>query len=471
MKQLISSFSLILHDYAHELSSTIHCQALFKVKKVIFKANFQPFHSKTYLRTLMDLLLKDVTVIDTTSSFHQQQVDVFIQNGIVAEIGTFDRPADEVIRQEDLHITPGFTDIFSHFCDPGFEFRETLENGSKAAASGGYTDVFLLPNTSPVIQQKAGVEYIVQRSRTLPAALHPIGAITKGVEGKELTEMYDMHQSGAVAFSDGLCPIQSSGILLKALQYVKAIDKTIIQVPDDKSISTHGLMNESIVSTRLGLPGKPAIAEELMINRDIELARYTGSKLHFTGVSTAKGIDCIRKAKKEGLPVSCSVTPAHLFFTDENLQDYDTNLKLSPPLRSPADREALRNAVLDSTVDCIASHHLPHHTDHKVVEFEYAKNGMIALETAFGVVLTAIPSLSLERLIELFSTAPRRLFQLPIPSVAKGNQAAFTLLLPHKSWKPDRFFSKSRNTPFTGTALTGLPYGIIRQDKVFLKPL
>jgi dihydroorotase len=280
-----------------------------------------------------------------------------------------------------------------------------------------------------------------------------------------------MHRSGAVAFSDGIYPVQSSGILLKALQYVKAIGKTIIQVPDDRSITAHGLMNEGIVSTRLGLPGKPAIAEELMINRDIELARYTGSKLHFTGVTTAKGMDCIRKAKTAGLPVSCSITPAHLFFSDEDLQAYDTNLKLSPPLRTPADREALREALWDGTVDCMASHHLPHHTDHKVVEFEYAKNGMIALETAFAVVRTALPALPLERLIDLFSISPRRLFHLPVPTLAKGADAIFTLFLPHQQWTPERFLSKSHNTPFTGTALTGLPYGIIRQDKVFLRPL
>ena len=419
----------------------------------------------------MDILLKEITVIDAASPLHQQRVDIFIQNGFVAETGSLDRSADQIITQEGLHLAPGFTDIFAHFCDPGFEFRETLETGARAAALGGFTDVFLLPNTAPVVHQKAGVEYIVQRSKTGPVGLHPIGAITKGAEGKDLAEMYDMHQSGAVAFSDGINPVQSSGLLLKALQYVKAIDKTIIQIPDDHSISAHGLMNEGIVSTRVGLPGKPAIAEELMINRDTELARYTGSRLHFTGVSTAKGLACIRKAKRDGLPVSCSVTPAHLFFTDEDLQGYDTNLKLSPPLRTAADREALREAVLDGTVDCIASHHLPHHTDHKVVEFEYAKNGMIALETAFSVVRTALPSLSLERLTELFSIAPRRLFGLPVPSVVKGSEAAFTFFLPHQAWTPGRSASKSGNTPFTGTPLTGMPYGIIRQDKVFLRPL
>jgi dihydroorotase len=301
--------------------------------------------------------------------------------------------------------------------------------------------------------------------------LHPIGAITKGAEGKELAEMYDMQLSGAVAFSDGLCPVQSAGLLLKALQYVKAVQKTIIQMPEDHSITAHGLMNEGVVSTRLGLPGKPAIAEELMINRDVELARYTGSSLHFTGISTQKGLDCVRKAKAEGLSISCSVTPAHLYFSDEDLSEYDTNLKLSPPLRTVADRAALRAGVLDGTVDCIASHHLPHHTDHKVVEFEYAKNGMIALETAFAVVRSSIPSISVERLVELFAVAPRRLFALEPATIQQGIEASLTLFLPNQQWQPGRFASRSFNSPFAGMTLTGLPFGIIRQDKVFLRPL
>lgn len=419
----------------------------------------------------MDILLKDVTVIDTASSFHRQQVDIFIQNGFVTEIGTVDRSADKILTADGLCIFPGFTDVFANFCDPGFEFRETLETGATAAAQGGYTDVFLLPNTQPVVSLKSGVEYIVQRSKTLPVRLHPIGAITKNAEGKELSEMYDMHQSGAVAFSDGICPVQSPGLLLKALQYVKAIDKIIIQLPEEQSISGPGLMNEGIVSTQLGLPGKPAIAEELMISRDIELTRYTGSAIHFTGVSTAKGMAIIRKAKAEGLPVSCSVTPAHLYFIDADLAGYDTNLKLATPLRTAADREALQKAVEDGTVDCIASHHFPHHTDHKVVEFEYAKPGMIALETAFSLVRSSMPSLSLERLMELFSLGPRRLFQLPTPTIAKDQQARFSLFLPDADWTPQSFASRSRNSPFIGKTLTGRPYGIIQEDKLFLKPL
>jgi dihydroorotase len=329
----------------------------------------------------------------------------------------------------------------------------------------------VVPNTAPVVHQKSGVLYVIQQSTNLPVTLHPIGAVSKNAEGKELAEMYDMYHSGAVAFGDGTSPLQSSGILLKALQYVKAIDKIIIQLPDDHSISAGGLMNEGIASTRLGLPGKPAIAEELMIRRDIELAKYTGSKLHITGVSSAKGIECIRKAKEDGIGVTCSVTPAHLYFSDEDLAGYDTNLKLLTPLRTKADRQALREAVLDGTVDCIASHHIPHHTDNKVVEFEYARPGMISLETAFSVVRTSLPSLSLEQLISLFSRAPREIFGLQPVAVSKGNAASLSLFFPHEQWIPDTVFSRSKNSPFIGLQLTGFPVGIINRDKVILRSL
>ncbi|HEX2608445.1 MAG TPA: dihydroorotase [Flavisolibacter sp.] len=419
----------------------------------------------------MEILLRQARIIDPSSSFHQQQADIFIQDGIIKKIGTLSKSGADLKEIHGVHVSPGWVDLFAQFGDPGYEYRETLATGSEAAASGGYTDVLILPNTAPVLHNKSGIEYIVQRSRGLPVSIHPIGAITKNAEGKELAEMYDMHQSGAAAFSDGIQTIQSAGLLLKALQYLKAIAKTVIQLPNDRSVNPSGLMHEGVVSTRLGLPGMPAIAEDLMIVRDLELVKYTGSKLHLTGISTAGAVALIRLAKAEGVAVSCSVTPYHLWFTDEDLKAYDTNLKLTPPVRTEKDRAALRAAVLDGTIDCIATHHMPLDTDHKVVEFEYALPGMTGLETSYGIVRTCMPELSEERLAALFSTAARNLFDLQAVTIQEGQPASLTLFDPQATWKVPAGRSRSRNTPFTGIELKGKPIGIINKDKLFLNEL
>jgi dihydroorotase len=421
-----------------------------------------------YLRFLMNILIRQALIIDPSSPFHQQKVDLFIQNGFIADIGNLEQSADKQIAVEGLCVSPGWLDPFAHFCDPGFEFRETLESGAAAAAAGGYTDVMILPNTSPCLHNKAGIEYIVQRSRDLPVSIHPIAAITKNNEGKELAEMYDMFQSGAVAFSDGTATVQSSGLMVKAFQYIKAVDKTIIQLPDDKSVSGPGLISEGVISTRLGLPGKPAIAEELMVSRDIELAAYTGSRLHITGISSERSLRLVTEAKAAGVSVSCSVTPYHLCFSDEDLVTYNTNLKVNPPLRTKQDQQALKEGLMDGSIDCIATHHLPHNTDNKMVEFEYAQYGMTGLETAFGVVRSCVPQLSLQRLVDLFSIHPRKIFDLPAVSVSKNARAALTLFLPEKKWNVEKFRSKSKNNPFVGKELMGKPVGIINKDSLFL---
>jgi dihydroorotase len=419
----------------------------------------------------MNIVLRQARIIDPSSTHHLQQADIWIQNGIIHSINNnITENVDKEIKIEGLCVSPGWVDLFAHFNDPGYEYKETLETGAKAAVSGGYTDVLILPNTLPPIHNKSAIEYIVQKSKGVLPNLHPIGAITKNTEGKELAEMYDMHGNGAVAFSDGLNSIQSSSLLLKALQYVKSIEATIIQLPDDKLFTPNGLMNEGIVSTRLGLPGKPAITEELFISRDIELVKYTGSKIHFTGISTAKSVNLIRKAKEEGLPVSCSVTPYHLYFSDEDLTDYDTNLKVTPPLRTSHDRIALQEGAADGTIDCIATHHLPQNRDEKDIEFEYAGNGMIGLQTSFGVVRKCLPGLSEERLIELFSLNARKIIGLPQRSIQEAVEASVTLFLLNEEWSlpQNKILSKSKNSPFIGKALKGKPLGIINKDSLFL---
>jgi len=417
----------------------------------------------------MKVLLKQATIVDSSSPFNGQTKDIFIADGIIKLIAdSINDKADQVIQQDGLSVSIGWMDIFSHFCDPGFEYRETLESGAKAAAAGGFTDVIVLPNTNPIIHTKSQVEYIIQKSASLPVTIYPAGAVTKNAEGKELAEMYDMRESDAIAFTDGINSIQSPGILLKALQYILAFDGTIIQIPDDNTINSQGLINEGIISTQLGLPGKPAIAEELMIARDIELVKYTNSKIHFTGVSTKKSIELIAKAKADGLKITCSVTPYHINFCDEDLVTYDTNLKVNPPLRTKADMIALQKAVKDGTVDCIASHHIPQNLDSKVCEFEYAKNGMIGLETMFGAITNC--KLKIDELVQLLTVAPRNIFGLAVPEIKEGATAKLTLFNPATEFIFDESMirSKSKNSAFIGKKLKGKVIGIINGKSSYL---
>ena len=420
----------------------------------------------------MNILLKQVLITDPNSPFNSQVVDLFIQHDRISKIGTaLSDSADITIHEPGLAVSPGWVDIFAHFCDPGYEFKETIQTGAAAAAAGGFTRVFTLPNTKPVTDNKSLVEYASKQSAVLPVTIHPIGAVTQKTEGKELAEMYDMRNSGAIAFSDGLNPVQSPGLLIKALQYVKAFEGVIIQIPVDKSIGASGLMNEGIISTQLGLPGIPSIAEESILKRDIDLVRYAGSKIHFTAVSTAQSIHLIREAKKEGLAVTCSVTPYHLFFCDEDLQSYDTYLKVNPPLRSRADMLALRAGIIDGTIDCIASHHLPQDWDHKICEFDFAAFGMTGLETAFAAVNHTIEQLSNERIAELFSLNPRKIFALPEATIAENNIAELTIY--HRQTNTtlgkDDFKSHSSNSAFINKKLSGKVKGIIHKGQFHSK--
>ncbi|MBW0178395.1 dihydroorotase [Sediminibacterium sp.] len=417
----------------------------------------------------MKILIRQAKIADTNASINRQVRDILIEDGIITQIAAkINGSADQEISADGLTVSPGWVDIFAHGCDPGFEYKETLDTLAAAAAAGGYTQVFALADNKPVTDNKAQVEYIRLGSQHLPASILPIGAITQKMEGNSLAEMYDMRNSGAVAFSDGLKPVQSPGLFLKALQYVKAFDGVLIQLPIDKSISAGGLINEGIVSTRLGLPGLPTLAEELFIKRDLDLLRYTGSKLHLTGISTANSVLLIQAAKAEGLAVTCSVTPYHLFFCDEDLQEYDTNLKVNPPLRSRADMLALRKAVQDGVIDCIASHHIPQDWDHKTCEFEYAAYGMLGLQTVFAVLNETIPGLNDEALVALLSNNARNIFGLTQTNIQEGAEAELTLFSRSAGsmLTKENLKSKSANTAFMNRPMKGAVLATIHKGQI-----
>lgn len=417
----------------------------------------------------MKVLIQNARLVHPSHPRHGTLTDIFIQDGTIKQIGDdLDPSGCRVIARDNLHVSVGWMDCFANFCDPGEEYNETIATGARAAAAGGFTDVMLVPNTLPVINSKSQVEYVIQQGRATPVNLYPIGAVTQNTEEKELAEMYDMAHSGAVAFSDGKRPVQSSGMLQKALEYMIAIDGVIIQLPDDRSIGRFGLMNEGIVSTRLGLPGKPAISEELMIARDIEIVRYTGSKIHFTGISTAKSAALIAQARQEGLQVTCSTTPYHLFFCDEDLAEYDTNLKVNPPIRTKHDREALRQAVNTGIIDFVASHHQPRDYDHKVCEFEKAAFGMETLEAVFGA--AGACGIAADHFVKMQTENIRKIFGIPMPEIDEGKQARLTLFVPDVDvvLAKEDIFSKSTNNAFLGKRLSGQVTGIVNHDKSYL---
>jgi dihydroorotase len=419
----------------------------------------------------MKVLLKQALVVDTSSLHHQLRKDILVTDGIIEKIAnTINEQADTTITSGNLHVSTGWTDIFCNFGDPGFEYKETLETGAGAAAAGGFTTVFTLPNTNPVVDNKSQVEYVTSKSKQLPITILPIGAVTKNAEGNTLAEMYDMRQSGAIAFSDGNNPIQQAGLLLKALLYIKAFDGVLVQIPDDKSITPHALMNEGITSTRLGLPGKPMMAEELIVARDIKLSRYTDSHIHFTGISSPKSLEYIKRSKEGGLKVTCSVTPYHLFFCDEDLTEYDTNLKVNPPLRTKEAMMALRAAVANGTIDCVTTHHQPQNYDAKFVEFEYAKFGMIGLESCYSVLNTVLNNIEQTTLVQLLSTNPNKIFGVQTNIIEEGATAAITLFDPliEYTFKQHHIYSKCSNSPFIGKQLKGKVIGIINKGALQL---
>jgi len=418
----------------------------------------------------MRILIKNVTIIDPNSSFHNKKKDVFIADGIIQKIGDhLEEEQAQLIEEENLHISPGLFDFRATFGEPGKETKEDLVSGAKAAQLGGFTGVSISPNTLPTISNRSTVEYILNRSNDFLVDLHPIGSISQNIEGKELAELYDMKQAGAVAFSDGKKAIQNSSLLSRALLYSKPFEGLIISFANDQNINHNGHVNEGIVSTNLGLESIPHLAEEIQISRDLYLAEYNSSPIHFATISSAKTVELIKKAKENKIAVTTDIAAHQLMFTDESTTDFDANYKVLPPYRLEKDINALIKGLKDNTISVICSDHTPVEIEDKDREFDLAKFGIINLQTAFPSMLTKlVPQLGLELVIQKMAIEPRKILKLPIPILQEKEKANFVLYNPAQKWifKKEDVVSKSKNTPYINYEFTGKVYGVFNNSKL-----
>jgi dihydroorotase len=408
-------------------------------------------------------LLKGGRVVDPATGL-DEILDVLIEDGKITRVGSGETPdGAEVTELDGLVVCPGFLDMHVHLREPGQEWKETIASGTRSAAAGGFTAVACMPNTTPVIDSRAVTEMILGEARNSGVVrVYVIGCVTQGQQGKYLAEMEDMQRAGAVAFSDDGMPVESSQMMRKALEYSRIFDLPIIDHCEDCALVDGGVIHEGEVSTRLGLKGWPGVAEDQMVQRDIQLAEYTGGHVHIAHLSTGRSADLVRDGKRRGIKVTCEVTPHHLTLTDQAVGDYDTNAKMNPPLRAESDRDALLKAIADGTVDAIATDHAPHHIDEKTVEFSIAPFGIVGLETAISICLDQLVRpgiIDLARMIELFTTGPSDVLRIKANRLAKGAVADITILDQDRQYtcQPDTFVSKSGNTPFGGMKFSGAP--------------
>lgn len=405
----------------------------------------------------MKILIQSAKIVSKESPHHLKIRHVLINNGKIAEIGDKNYGADKTIDAEGMLLSAGWLDVGAAIGDPGHEHREDLVSLNKAAAAGGFTEVAVLPNTHPTVQTKNEVAYLAQGNDSRLVQVLPLAAVTKNCKGEELTEMIDLHEAGAVAFTDGLRPVWHTDIFLKALQYLQKFDGVLIDHPEDIWLNLFGQMNEGPNSTQLGLKGMPRIAEEVAISKNLELLGYAGGRLHFAKISTAKSVDLIRAAKKKGMAVTCDIACYQPLLDDSLLTDFDTNYKVNPPLREKADTEALIKGLKDGTIDVLVSGHVAHDDESKFLEFDQAEFGMINWQT-FASQLTALSkSVEWEDLLEKVTDAPRKLLGVAPAVIDVEQKANLTLFDPNCSWEfvADTNFSKSKNSPWLGKTLKG----------------
>jgi len=416
----------------------------------------------------MKIIIKSAKIIDSKSPFHNQTVDLLIADGLIEKIGV-SLPDDgaEIVRFDDLYVSQGWFDSSVSLGEPGYEDRETIANGLTVAAKSGFTAIGLQPNSLPVIDNQSQVSFVKNKGNGFATEIFPIGALTKASEGKDMAELFDMKNAGAIAFGDYNKSIDNANILKIALQYVQDFDGLVIAYSQDPNIKGNGVANEGIVSTRLGLKGIPNLAEELQISRNLFLLEYTGGKLHIPTISTAKSVELIREAKAKGLNVTASASVHHLVLTDEKLDGFDTRFKVTPPLRTEVDRQALLNGIADGTIDMITSDHNPIDIEFKKMEFDTAKNGTIGLESAFGALLTVLP---VETIVAKL-TAARTVFGLENHTIQEGAKANITLFTTEgkSTFTKENILSKSKNSTFLGTELKGSVYGILNQNQLVTK--
>ncbi len=407
-----------------------------------------------------NLVLKNGTIIDP---HHKKTIhgDVWIKDGTIAGVGGFKAPkSSETVDCSGKVITHGFCDLHVHFREPGREDKETLQTGSLAAMAGGFTRVCVMPNTNPPLDSPESINFIREKAENCPIHIHPIGAVTKSQDGNDLTEMGLMHQEGAVAFSDDGLPIQDGAMMRIALEYATLVDVPIINHAEDVCLRAEGVMHEGRISTHLGLPGNPDLAESAMVHRDLELAEFTGARLHVPHVSSAKAVHHIREMKQKNKNVTAEVTPHHIFFNDDALTSFNTHLKVAPPIRTEEDRRALIQAVKDGTIDCIATDHAPHTIEDKETTFDLASFGMIGLESCFGAVNKVLmdqEGLQLEDVIALLTAKPRAIMGFDPDLFTLGRAAEINVIDADKEWTFEREHVRSRsiNSPFYGEPLKG----------------
>lgn len=419
----------------------------------------------------MHLLIKGVKITDPNSPHNNSVNDIRINNNVITEIAENLPPQanEELLDYTGKNISIGWFDLLAAFGDPGFEQKEDLTSGANAAMQGGFTHACCMPNTAPVLQTKSDIEYVVNKNKGHIVTIHPLGAITQNRLGKDLTEMYDMQSAGAVAFTDADHAVADNGILLRSLQYVKPFKGTIINIPNDHRVVGNANVNEGVMSMQLGMYGIPDVLEELMVIRDIKLAAYTNSRIHIGCISSAKSVAHIRNAKAGGVNVTASVSAYQLYFNEQVLADYDANFKVNPPLRTQKDIEALIDALADCTIDTICSFHLPHESDAKELEFEYAAFGIASLEAVFGAAGYATNGkLSAAELIEKITVNPRKVIGLRVNTIAKGQPADLTIFDPDAEWifEKQNIRSKAFNNPFVGKQMKGKALAVINNNQL-----